>query len=155
MANYSQPFPTVIDAFIKALEHALPERITGAHFGTFSGVHFRGKRDDGTPFDCHDSGHGDWGACATHDSAGPFRTMAHGDTRIIPVELQESTYPIALSSLGCVKIPAAPAGFAADLAIASDTKSWATATSRRCSIESSIRRGECTAAKKANPNKSP
>jgi N-methylhydantoinase B len=67
---------------------------TGAHFGTFSGVRFRGKRiENGTPFDCHDSGHGGWGACANHDGAGPFRTMAHGDTRIIPVELQESMYP--------------------------------------------------------------
>jgi N-methylhydantoinase B len=94
MGNYSQPFPTVIDAIIKALENALPERVTGAHFGTFSGVRFRGKRfDTGALFDCHDSGHGGWGACATHDGAGPFRTMAHGDTRIIPVELQESMYP--------------------------------------------------------------
>ena len=93
MGNYSQPFPTVIDAIIKALENALPERVTGAHFGTFSGVRFRGKTAMGAPFDCHDSGHGGWGACATHDGAGPFRTMAHGDTRIIPIELQESIYP--------------------------------------------------------------
>ena len=93
MGNYSQPFPTVIDAIIKALETALPERVTGAHFGTFSGVRFRGKTATGAPFDCHDSGHGGWGACATHDGAGPFRTMAHGDTRIIPIELQESIYP--------------------------------------------------------------
>lgn len=100
MGNYSQPFPTVIDALIKALEKALPERVTGAHFGTFSGVRFRGKRDNGTPFDCHDSGHGGWGACATHDGAGPFRTMAHGDTRIIPVELQESMYPYRIVEFG-------------------------------------------------------
>jgi N-methylhydantoinase B len=94
MGNYSQAFPTVIDAIIKALENALPERVTGAHFGTFSGVRFRGKHaETGALFDCHDSGHGGWGACATHDGAGPFRTMAHGDTRIIPVELQESMYP--------------------------------------------------------------
>ena len=93
MGNYSQPFPTVIDAIIKALEKALPERVPGAHFGTYSGVRFRGRRDNGTLFDCHDSGHGGWGACATHDGAGPFRTMAHGDTRIIPLELQESMYP--------------------------------------------------------------
>jgi len=100
MGNYSQPFPTVIDAFIKALEPALPERVTAAHFGTFSGVRFRGRRDNGTLFDCHDSGHGGWGACATHDGAGPFRTMAHGDTRIIPVELQESMYPYRISEFG-------------------------------------------------------
>ena len=98
MGNYSQPFPTVIDAIIKALEKALPERVTGAHFGTFSGVRFLGKLpDSGAPFDCHDSGHGGWGACATHDGAGPFRTMAHGDTRIIPVELQESMYPYRIT----------------------------------------------------------
>ena len=54
------------------------------HFGGFSGVRFRGRTATGAPFDCHDSGHGGWGACATHDGAGPFRTMAHGDTRIIP-----------------------------------------------------------------------
>ena len=44
----------------------------------------------------HDSGHGGWGACATHDGGGPFRTMAHGDTRIIPLELQEATLPIRI-----------------------------------------------------------
>ncbi|HEV8342035.1 MAG TPA: hydantoinase B/oxoprolinase family protein [Candidatus Binatia bacterium] len=94
MGLYSIPFPTVIDCVIKALEPALPERVTGAHFGTFSSVRFFGNRsDNGAPFNCNDSGHGGWGACATHDGAGPFRTMAHGDTRIIPVELQESMYP--------------------------------------------------------------
>jgi len=99
MGNYSQPFPTVIDAIIKALEPALPERVTGAHLGTFSGVRFRGKRESGAPFDCHDSGHVGWGACATHDGAGPFRPMAHGDTRIIPVELQEAMYPYRIVEL--------------------------------------------------------
>ena len=94
MGLYSIPFPTVIDCIIKALEPALPQRITGAHFGTFSSLSFSGKRiDTGAPFKANDSGHGGWGACATHDGAGPFRTMAHGDTRLIPIELQESMYP--------------------------------------------------------------
>jgi N-methylhydantoinase B len=94
MGLYSIPFPTVIDCIIKALEPALPERVTGAHFGTFSSLSFAGKRQDsGAVFKANDSGHGGWGACATHDGAGPFRTMAHGDTRLIPIELQESMYP--------------------------------------------------------------
>jgi N-methylhydantoinase B len=94
MGLYSIPFPTVIDCIIKALEPALPERVTGAHFGTFSSLSFSGKRTDtGAVFKANDSGHGGWGACATHDGAGPFRTMAHGDTRLIPIELQESMYP--------------------------------------------------------------
>jgi N-methylhydantoinase B len=112
MGNYSQPFPTVIDAIIKALEKALPERVTGAHFGSFSGVRVRGKRaETGAPFDCHDSGHGGWGACATHDGAGPFRTMAHGDTRIIPVELQESMYPYRIVEFALRPDSAGPGKF--------------------------------------------
>jgi N-methylhydantoinase B len=94
MGLYSIPFPTVIDCIIKALEPALPDRVTGAHFGTFSSLSYSGKRTDtGAVFKANDSGHGGWGACATHDGAGPFRTMAHGDTRLIPIELQESMYP--------------------------------------------------------------
>jgi N-methylhydantoinase B len=96
MGNYSTPFPSVIDTVIRALEKALPERVPGGHFGTHSGIRFYGQRADGTFFGTHDSGHGGWGACATHDGAGPFRTMAHGDTRIIPLELQEATLPIRI-----------------------------------------------------------
>ena len=55
-----------------------------------------GRRDNGALWSCNDSGHGGWGACSDHDGAGPFRTMAHGDTRIIPVELQEALYPIRI-----------------------------------------------------------
>ena len=96
MGNYSTPFPTVIDTVIRALETALPQHVPGGHFGTHSGIRFYGKRPDGTFFGTHDSGHGGWGAGATHDGAGPFRTMAHGDTRIIPLELQEATLPIRI-----------------------------------------------------------
>src|SRR5215469_9181093 len=96
MGNYSTPFPTVIDTVIHALERALPQRVPGGHFGTHSGIRFYGQRPDGSFFGTHDSGHGGWGACATHDGGGPFRTMAHGDTRIIPLELQEATLPIRI-----------------------------------------------------------
>jgi N-methylhydantoinase B len=96
MGNYSTPFPTVIDTVIKAFAQALPERVPGSHFGTHSGVRFYGKRSDGSFFGTHDSGHGGWGAGAAHDGSGPFRTMAHGDTRIIPLELQETTLPIRI-----------------------------------------------------------
>ena len=99
MQNYPMPFPTVIDAIIRALESALPERVTGAHFGTYSSVRFRGRRPNGRIFDVHDSGHGGWGASAAHDGAGPFRTMAHGDTRLVPLELQESLYPFRYEEL--------------------------------------------------------
>ena len=98
MANYPMPFPTVIDAVIKALEKALPERVTGGHFGTHSGFRLFGRRANGRTFNGHDSGHGGWGACATHDGSGPYRTMAHGDTRLIPLELQERLLPFRIES---------------------------------------------------------
>jgi N-methylhydantoinase B len=98
MGNYSTPFPSVIDTVIRALEKALPRRVPGGHFGTHSGIRFSGRRPDGTFFGTHDSGHGGWGAGASHDGGGPFRTMAHGDTRIIPLELQEATLPIRIEA---------------------------------------------------------
>ena len=100
MANYPMPFPTVIDAVIKALEKALPDRVTGGHFGTHSGFRLFGRRANGRTFNGHDSGHGGWGACATHDGSGPYRTMAHGDTRLIPLELQERLLPFRIESFG-------------------------------------------------------
>ena len=57
-----------------------------------------GHRLDGTPLDCIDGGWGGWGAGFNHDGTGPFRTMAHGDTRIIPLELQEATLPIRIEA---------------------------------------------------------
>jgi N-methylhydantoinase B len=73
--------------------------VTGGHFGTHSGFRIYGKRASGRAFNGHDSGHGGWGACATHDGSGPFRTMAHGDTRLIPIELQERLLPIRIESI--------------------------------------------------------
>jgi N-methylhydantoinase B len=109
MGNYSTPFPTVIDTVIRALERALPQRVPGGHFGTHSGIRFHGQRGDGTFFGTHDSGHGGWGACAIHDGGGPFRTMAHGDTRIIPLELQEATLPVRIEEF-CLRTDSAGAG---------------------------------------------
>ncbi len=132
MGLYSIPFPTVIDAIIKALEPALPEKVTGAHFGTFSSLRFSGKRlDNGAPFNSNDSGHGGWGACAFHDGAGPFRTMAHGDTRIIPVELQESMYPYRIEEFCLRQDSAGPGtwrgglGFEKQYVILAPCKLWA------------------------------
>ena len=111
MSNYSTPFPTIIDTFIRAMEKALPERVTGAHFGSFSSLRFLGRRANGAPFQCYDSGHGGWGASAGGDGAGPFRTMAHGDTRIIPGELQESMYPYRLEEFSLREDSGGPGKF--------------------------------------------
>ena len=154
MFMYPTPFPTVIDAVIKALEKALPARVPGGHFGTHSGVRFYGRRAERAFFDTHDSGHGGWGACATHDGSGPFRTMAHGDTRIIPLELQESLMPFRIEEFALREDSAAPANSAAAWASANVTASCGRALAP-ISTAPSIRPGACRAARKPSPASSP
>jgi N-methylhydantoinase B len=74
-------------------------------------VRFHGRRGDGSYFGTHDSGHGGWGACATHDGAGPFRTMAHGDTRLIPIELQETYLPVRVEEFSLREDSGGPGKF--------------------------------------------
>jgi N-methylhydantoinase B len=99
MGNYNRCFPVVIDAVIRAFEKAMPERVTGGHFGHFAALRFMGHRLDRSPLDCIDGGWGGWGAGFGHDGSGPFRTMAHGDTRTLPIELQEQIYPLRIEEM--------------------------------------------------------
>jgi N-methylhydantoinase B len=117
MGNYNRSFPTVIDAVIRAFEKALPERVTGGHFGHFAVLRFVGRRLDGSPLDCIDGGWGGWGAGFNHDGAGPFRTMAHGDTRTIPVELQETMYPFRVEEMSLWQDSGGPGAFRGGLGI--------------------------------------
>ena len=92
MKLYPVPFPTVIDAIIKAMEPAIPQLVTGAHFGTYASFRLLGKRPNGTLFNCNDSGHGGWGACATHDGVGSIPhhgawRHAHHPDRVAGVDL--------------------------------------------------------------------
>jgi N-methylhydantoinase B len=97
MGSYNSALPTLIDLVIRALGPALPERVAGGHYGTFATLAFAGRRpDSGAFWQCHDSGFGGWGALLGQDGPGPFRTMCHGDTRMIPVEVHEATYPFLI-----------------------------------------------------------
>jgi N-methylhydantoinase B len=97
MGSYNSALPTLIDLVIRALGPALPDRVAGGHYGTFATLAFAGRRpDSGTFWQCHDSGFGGWGALAGQDGPGPFRTMCHGDTRMIPIEVHEASYPFMI-----------------------------------------------------------
>jgi N-methylhydantoinase B len=101
MGSYNSALPTLIDLVIRALGPALPDRVAAAHFGTFSTLAFAGRRpDNGVLWQCHDSGFGGWGALNGQDGPGPFRTMCHGDTRMIPVEVHEASYPFMIEGYG-------------------------------------------------------
>lgn len=117
MGNYNRCFPIVIDASIRAFEKALPERVAGGHFGHFASLRFMGRRPDGSPLDSIDGGWGGWGASFDHDGSGPFRTMAHGDSRIIPIELQEGIYPFRVEEMSLWQDSGGPGKFRGGLGI--------------------------------------
>ena len=97
--HYNLALPTLIDLVIRALGTAVPDKAAAGHYATFSTIRFVGKQPgSGALFQCSDSGFGGWGALCDADGPGPFRTMCHGDTRSIPIEVQEASYPIEIDS---------------------------------------------------------
>jgi N-methylhydantoinase B len=97
--HYNLALPTLIDLVIRALGAALPNVVAAGHFATFSTIRFVGNQPGTNAlFQCSDSGFGGWGALRGQDGPGPFRTMCHGDTRSIPIEVQEASYPIEIEN---------------------------------------------------------
>jgi N-methylhydantoinase B len=88
--------PSVVDTILRALAPCLPERIPAAHHGTYSVHVIDGHNEDGELFQHIESAAGGWGAAYDRDGGGPFRSMAHGDTLEVPVELQESSHPYVI-----------------------------------------------------------
>jgi N-methylhydantoinase B len=85
--------PTVVDTILRALAECLPRRIPAAHHGTYSVHVIDGLDQNGGLFQHIESAAGGWGALHDRDGGGPFRSVAHGDTLEVPVELQESSHP--------------------------------------------------------------
>jgi N-methylhydantoinase B len=118
MSAYNSALPTLIDLVIRALAPAVPDRVAAAHYGTFATLHYAGRRPDtGAYWQCHDSGFGGWGALHDMDGPGPFRTMCHGDTRLIPIEVQEANYPFLIESFGLRQDSGGPGRFRGGLGL--------------------------------------
>ncbi len=99
MGGYSTPLATVIDTVIKAMVNGMPEYVAGGHHGNFGMHGYSGISPlTGQLFHCNSTMPGGWGASLGHDGPGPYKTMAHGDTLDIPVEMQEALYPIRIES---------------------------------------------------------
>jgi N-methylhydantoinase B len=95
MAMYSTPLPSVIDTVMRAMVKAAPDRLAAGHHSNF-GIHsiVGTNRRTGERFFNLTSGQGGWGASQGFDGPGPYKTMSHGDTYDVPVEVQEALYPM-------------------------------------------------------------
>lgn len=91
--------PTVVDTILRALGQAFPERAAAAHHGIY-GIHaFYGHSPStGELFQNLDTVTGGWGATATEDGPGPYRSSGHGDVPDIPSEMQEVFYPYRIEA---------------------------------------------------------
>jgi N-methylhydantoinase B len=100
MGLYSAPLPTVIDTVVKALVDATPEHVAAGHHGNFC-IHSLAGRDPrtGEPFYNLSAADGGWGASLSHDGPAHYKTMSHGDTLDIPIEVQEAIYPLRIERL--------------------------------------------------------
>jgi N-methylhydantoinase B len=92
IAGSGHNLPTVVDTILRALGEAVPGRIPAAHPGTYSAQILVDRRPGARGYHL-EAVAGGWGAARHRDGNGPFRSMAHGDTPEVPVELQEATYP--------------------------------------------------------------
>lgn len=95
MGRYSTPLATVVDTIIGAMAKALPDRVAAGHHGALDAYGFNGKHPaTGKFFNYFDTAHGGWGGSSHGDGVGPYKSLLHGDNKDIPVETQESLYPV-------------------------------------------------------------
>lgn len=99
MGLYNTVLPTVIDTILKAMVPVLPERLAGGHHGALQGTVITGiLPETGDLFMHMDTCLGGWGACLGRDGPGPYKTMTHGDTLEVPIELVELLYPVRVEN---------------------------------------------------------
>jgi N-methylhydantoinase B len=110
MGMYSSPLPTVIDTVTRAFAEAMPERVAAGHHGNFGSHTFTGRDPSTGELFVHlNSCTGGWGAVQGQDGAGPYKTMAHGDTPDVPSEAQEALYPLRIETV-CIRPDSGGAG---------------------------------------------
>jgi N-methylhydantoinase B len=95
LAQWNMPLKTVIDTIYWAMSQAAPERVPAAHHCSQGMYSFFGKdHETGRRFSTLDTALGGWGARPDADGFSPLKTVTHGDTRNVPVEVEEAFYPL-------------------------------------------------------------
>lgn len=99
MAHWNLSLKTVIDTIYLALSQAMPDQIPAAHHAAQGLYMFLGRDTvTGHRYSTLDTTLGGWGARPDGDGFSPMKTTTHGDTRNIPVEVEETFYPLHVES---------------------------------------------------------
>jgi N-methylhydantoinase B len=95
MSFWNIPLKTVIDTVYLALSRAMPDRIPAGHHAAQGLYTFYGRDAvTGFRYSTLDTTLGGWGAQPDRDGFSPLKTTTHGDTRNIPIEVEETFYPL-------------------------------------------------------------
>jgi N-methylhydantoinase A/oxoprolinase/acetone carboxylase beta subunit/N-methylhydantoinase B/oxoprolinase/acetone carboxylase alpha subunit len=99
LGQWSISLPTVVDTIISSLATALPEQVPAAHKGDMSGFTFHGIDErTGSRFVYLNINGGGWGGRPGQDGPSACVSICQGDVRNIPVEIQETRYPLICTS---------------------------------------------------------
>jgi len=97
MSQWNLAIKTVIDTIYLALSQAAAERVPAGHHGSQGMYAFYGRdAATGQGFYALDTALGGWGARPDADGFSPLKTVTHGDTRNVPLEVEETFYPLSI-----------------------------------------------------------
>jgi len=94
LGYWNNAIATFIDLVLKAVGDRRPELAPAGHHASFGVFSFRGHDENGALWMFMDTAHGGRGGHANGPGFGALKTLAHGDTRDIPVEMMESRFPL-------------------------------------------------------------
>lgn len=98
LGYWNAAIATLIDLVFKAIGSKRPELVPAGHHASFGIFMFFGRNEDSSWWMFMDTAHGGRGAHANGDGFSPLKTLGHGDTRDIPVEIMESRFPLVCHS---------------------------------------------------------
>lgn len=100
LGYWNSAVATIIDLVFRAIGTRCPELVPAGHHGSFGIFMFFGRRPEGAWWMFLDTAHGGRGGHKDGQGFSPLKTLAHGDTKDIPVEIMESRFPLVCHSYG-------------------------------------------------------
>ena len=93
LGYWNSAVATIIDLVFRAIGSRCPDLVPAGHHGTFGIFMFFGRNEAGAWWMFLDTAHGGRGGHKAGAGFSPLKTLAHGDTKDIPVEVMESRFP--------------------------------------------------------------